>query len=277
MQQHYRREPLVSIVTPVFNSERFIEKTIISIREQTYSNIEHIVVDGGSTDRTLEIVKCYPEIRLISERDEGMYDAINKGLRLARGSILAYLNSDDLYLPNTVEIAVESFNKWPDLEIIYGDCYFIDEYGKILYKEKAPQFDWALFLSLRGQIVSQPAIFWQKKIHEKYGFFNTDYKLCGDYDFFMRVFSGKLARHCGHTTAMFRIHSCALSQKTVYDMKVEGQKIWKKWELDRQLYKKDILWKNLKYRFSNWQIMLTWNYWQNLCVKIFVHFFLREN
>jgi glycosyltransferase involved in cell wall biosynthesis len=261
--------PKVTIITPTFNSERFIEQTILSIRQQSYPCIEHIIVDGGSTDRTLEIVRGYPEIRVISEPDEGIYDALNKGLRLARGDILAYLNSDDLYTPNAVEIAVESFKKWSELELIYGDCYRVDEQGKILYKYRSAPFDWDLFVSRRGLLISQPTAFWRRHIHEKYGFFDKNYKLSGDYDFFMRVFAGKEVRHCGCIIAMFRIHPDAMSQKLLHDMKLETQRIWNKWEKARQVSNKNknIFLKSLMHRMLNWRVMLTMSYWRAFYIK----------
>ncbi len=121
--------PLVSIVTPSLNQGRFIQETILSVKDQTYPNIEHIIVDGGSTDGTLDIIKKYEgtyKMRWVSEPDSGQSDAINKGWRMAKGEILAYLNSDDTYMPWAVETAVELFSEHPDVAIIVGagDCRF---------------------------------------------------------------------------------------------------------------------------------------------------------
>lgn len=127
--------PRVSIITPSYNQGQFIEETILSVLNQTYPNIEYIIVDGGSTDNTLEVIKKYennPKFKWISEIDEGQYDAINKGFHMARGSILGYINSDDFYLPNAVSKVVNCFNKHEDVEVVYGEWYPIDEEGLVI-------------------------------------------------------------------------------------------------------------------------------------------------
>lgn len=122
---------LVSIVTPSFNQGRFIERTIQSVLEQDYPHIEFIVMDGGSTDETLEILKKYGKrIKWFSEKDEGQSDAINKGIRMAKGDVVAWLNSDDYYLPGIIKKVVEVFKKDPDITMVYGDGYRVDEFGE---------------------------------------------------------------------------------------------------------------------------------------------------
>ena len=118
--------PLVSIVTPTLNQGRFIEATINSIRAQTYDHFEHIVVDGGSTDETLDILAATraPTHALAVGARPGMYDAVNKGMRLASGEILAYLNSDDLYFPWTLETVVEAFGGHPEADVLFGETLY---------------------------------------------------------------------------------------------------------------------------------------------------------
>ena len=109
-----KENPRISIVTPTFNSEEYLETCILSIRNQHYENLEHIIVDGGSTDSTLEIIRKYEldyPLRWISEPDDGMYDAINKGFSMSSGDILAWLNSDDFYFPWTCEVVAGTFYK----------------------------------------------------------------------------------------------------------------------------------------------------------------------
>lgn len=244
---------LVSIITPTLNAERFIQETILSIKAQSYRYIEHIIVDGGSTDRTLDIIQRYENIKLLRGPDKGMYDAINKGIRASQGEIVAYLNADDLYLPDTVQIAVESFIRLPEVELIYGDCYYIDENGKLLFKYRFPQFDWGFFLMRKGSPISQPTTFWRKSVHNKYGFFDASYKLYGDYDFFMRVCSRKLVRHCGHSMAKFRFHSNQVSKEGGLR---ERKLIWDKWESVRKENPKNILWDVIKLKLINYRAIV---------------------
>src|SRR4030095_6506219 len=128
--------PLVSIITPSFNQARYIEATIQSVLSQDYPRIEYLIVDGGSTDETVEIIKKY-EGRLawsVSEQDQGQTDAINKGFGHTNGQILAWLNSDDTYEPGAVSAAVKYLLDHPDVGMVYGDCNFINEDGRVIGK-----------------------------------------------------------------------------------------------------------------------------------------------
>jgi len=188
------KHPLVSIVTPSYNQGLFIEETILSVKNQDYPNIEHIIVDGGSTDSTLEILKKYKStynMHWISEPDEGMYQAINKGLRVARGEIMSYLNSDDLYLPWAVATVVEYFRDSPDVDLFYGDMlgFTIDNQLALRF---SPPFN--LQYIQRTGFLGQPTVFWQRRVFERFGGFDEGLKFVGDCDYWMkagRVFSVK--------------------------------------------------------------------------------------
>ena len=204
---------LVSIITPVFNGNSYLEQTIQSVLGQTYENIEYIVIDGGSTDGSLEIIKKY-EDKLdywISEKDSGMYGAINKGLKIASGDILAYLNSDDLYFPNSVESAADYFNRHPSTELIYGNCEFIGPKNEFLYTYRYPKFRWKSFVSLNTNTIPQPTTFWRRAIHKKIDYFDATLKMCGDFDFYAKV--GKCCRivHINRVLSRFRIHNTSLT------------------------------------------------------------------
>jgi glycosyltransferase involved in cell wall biosynthesis len=122
--------PLVSIITPSLNAVRFIGDTLDSVRAQDYPNIEHVVVDGGSEDGTVDLLRRAPGVVWTSRKDAGMYDAINSGLRMARGEIVAYQNADDRYVtPDAVSTAVRYLRDHPDTDVVYGDFRYIDEVG----------------------------------------------------------------------------------------------------------------------------------------------------
>jgi len=206
-------KPLVSIVTPVFNGKLFLEQTIQSIIAQTYENIEYIIIDGGSTDGTLEVIKKY-EDKIdfwLSEHDSGMYEAINKGLKIASGDILAYLNSDDLYYPDSIKIATEYFSKHPDTELIYGNLDYIGPRNDFLYTYRSPKFRWSNFVSMDTSSIPQPASFWRSTIHKKIGYFDVVLKMCADFDFYGKA--GKCCRidRIKIALARYRIHGAQLT------------------------------------------------------------------
>lgn len=205
--------PRVSVVTPVYNSEKYLKDTIESVLSQTYPNIEYIVIDGGSKDRSVEIIKEYGD-RLsywVSEPDAGMYDAINKGLRRASGDIFAYLNSDDLYCPDTVSTAVNSLMGSPYVDLVFGDCEFIGPDGESLYTYRYPKYRWRSFVSMNYSTIPQPTAFWRRNVHEKVGYFDPNLKMCADFDFFAKVGKSCRVERINQTLASFRVHSASLT------------------------------------------------------------------
>lgn len=161
-------KPLVTVITPSYNQGQFIQATIESVLSQDYPNIEYIIMDGASTDHTAEVVKPYADrLTWISEKDRGQSDAINKGFRIAKGSIVAWLNSDDIYLPGAVSTAVKAFEEHPRTGAIYGEGFQIDKEGKV--KSKFPFTEpfnlWKLTHSL-DYILQQTVFFRRDAIHE---------------------------------------------------------------------------------------------------------------
>src|SRR5512141_110904 len=144
--------PTISIITPSFNQARYIEETLHSVNRQGCGSIEHIVVDGGSTDGTIEILKRYSSmpsyayLRWISEPDRGQTDALNKGFRMATGELIGWLNSDDLYTPQSLLRASAFLNAPPLIDFVYGDYLIIDGAGKTLIEKKEIDFDWDIML-----------------------------------------------------------------------------------------------------------------------------------
>ena len=180
--------PLISIITPSFNQGRFIEETILSIRNQSYNNIEHIVIDGMSTDQTLEVLGRYSSsVKWISEPDTGQTNAINKGLQRSHGEILAYLNSDDLYLPETIHTVVDYFSKHPEIDMVYGDIIHIDEDSKEIEEIKTGLIDIEKYLTGRVYL-PQPTVFFRKKVFDKIGLFDEHLHLAMDFDYWVRIF-----------------------------------------------------------------------------------------
>lgn len=200
--------PLVSIVTPSLNQGRFIEETILSVKNQTYSNIEHIIIDGGSTDNTLDIIKKYEgayNMRWVSESDSGQSDAINKGWRMAKGDILAYLNSDDTYMPWAVGTAVEYFTEHTEVAMVYGGCNVIDERSEITGTHLTKEFDLGKMLC-GDNMVAQPAVFLRKQALNEVGYVDTSLHFAMDLDLWIRIGLRLKTNYLNRHLANFRVY-----------------------------------------------------------------------
>ncbi|KKD61331.1 glycosyl transferase [Grimontia sp. AD028] len=182
----------ISIITVCFNSEKEIEDTIESVKRQTYEDIEYIVVDGGSTDNTNLVVNCYSEVvdLHISENDEGLYDAMNKGIELATGDVIGILNSDDVLMNEVViENIVKAFS--PDIHGVYGDVVFCkqDDLNSVtrFYSSKSASYRGLK----RGIMPAHPSLYLRKECFMDLGVYSLDYKIAADFDFVVRLFSRK--------------------------------------------------------------------------------------
>lgn len=202
------KEPLVSIVTPSYNQARFLESTMQSVLNQDYPSLEYIIVDGESTDGSLEIIKRY-ESKLatwISEPDQGQSDAINKGFSLSRGDIMAWLNSDDLYYPSAVSKAVEFLCANPHVGMVYGDTDIIDENGQILELFNTRQTSYQKLM--RGSVyIPQSATFWRRELWNRVGPLDTSLYFAMDYDLWVRFAKETQIQYIPTLWASFRIHS----------------------------------------------------------------------
>ncbi|MEO5924013.1 MAG: glycosyltransferase family 2 protein [Bryobacteraceae bacterium] len=178
--------PLVSIVTPTFNMGGFIEETICSVLEQDYPNVEYWVVDGGSTDGTLEILARYEgRLRYISEPDGGQSDAINKGFRRSKGVIFTFLNADDTLLPGAIRAAVDAFSTEPLAGVVYGDAWHVAEDGSVLAPYPVEPY-LADNLSRRC-FICQPAAFIRSEAFAAAGMLDADLHYAMDYDLWIRL------------------------------------------------------------------------------------------
>jgi len=204
------KTPLVSIITPSYNQAPYLEETINSVLNQTNPHIEYILIDGGSSDRSVELIKKYSK-RIsywVSEKDRGQTDAINKGFALARGEILAWINSDDTLLPHAVEEAVQFLQDHPEIGLVYGDANFIDENSRIIGQFPAAQTD--LKRLRRGYVhIPQQASFFRKSLWDQVGPLDPDFFFAMDYDLWVRIASNSEIKYIQRTWANFRLHSDA--------------------------------------------------------------------
>jgi glycosyltransferase involved in cell wall biosynthesis len=205
--------PKISIITPSYNQGKFIEQTIQSVLSQNYSDLEYIVMDGGSTDNTVEILKKYGgKLKWFSEKDKGQSDAINKGLKMATGDIVTWLNSDDYYLPETLKKVGEFFINNAKAQWVTGDYKIVDENGKEIqsfvrsYKNilRSLPFSSTLYIA---NYINQPSTFWKRSLMNEVGFVNENYHLCMDYDLWLRIYQKYPLNTLNTPLSAFRIHS----------------------------------------------------------------------
>ena len=211
--------PKISIITPSHNQGQFLEQTILSIINQNYPNLEYIVVDGGSTDKSVDIIKKYEEhlAYWVSEKDRGQTHAINKGLIYASGEIINWLNSDDLMSPGALHLIAEEFNKNPEADFYFGDFSMIDYHGRVLFARKSPPYNFhALFYG--RQLSAKPSVFFNRGLLEKLGDLDESLSFCMDLEFWIRsADKGMKFRQIKEILTMARIH---MDAKTVQHPKM---------------------------------------------------------
>ena len=229
--------PKISIVTPSYNQGKFIEETILSVLNQNYPNLEYIVIDGGSIDNSVEVIKKYQNriAYWVSERDRGQSHAVNKGFKRANGDIIGWLNSDDTYLPQCFKHVVKAFREIPDSDAVYGNFVQTDEKDKVLRKRHVFsrfRYETLLFHPYLGQ----PAVFFRKKVLHKVGYLDENLSYAMDWDFLLRMKRRCKMVYINHFLATYRLHT---GSKTFYQ--------WK----DKALEDQCIFVKNKVRRFHN--------------------------
>lgn len=201
---------LVSVITPSFNQARYLEETIHSVLDQQGVELEYIIIDGGSTDGSREIIEKYAPLLAgwVSEKDRGQTDAINKGFARARGDILAWLNSDDTYEPGAIQAAVEYLTAHPQTGLVYGDAHYIDEHSRIIGRFPAAQTD---YRKLRqGYVhIPQQAAFFRAELWRKVGPLDPDFFFAMDYDLWVRLAAISQVDYVPKLWANFRLHADA--------------------------------------------------------------------
>jgi len=200
-------QPLVSVITPSFNQARYLEATIQSVLSQDYAPIEYILIDGASTDGSTAIIRKYEDhfAYWVSEKDNGQAEAINKGLSRAKGEIVAWLNSDDYYLPNTVSAAVRVFESNPNVVMVYGDMLAVDEQGQTINILKYRQLSLEDLLCF--QIIGQPSVFFRRAALEKTGLLDTSLHFLLDHHLWIRIAQQGKILHIPQTWSAARYHA----------------------------------------------------------------------
>jgi len=206
----------ISIIVPSYNQGQFLERTILSILNQNYPNLELVIIDGGSTDNSVNIIKKYEKYidYWVSEKDRGQSDALNKGFLKATGEIIGWQNSDDIYLPGCFLKVAELFRNSPKVDIIYGNRFDINKEDKIIGRSVFTRFSSVVY-RYDGMPLGTQSVFWRKNLFSKIGMLDIDFNLAMDYEFFMRAavrgvrfknvpyYFGAMRRHDSAKTEMF--------------------------------------------------------------------------
>lgn len=205
--------PKISVVTPCFNSIGTIRETIESVMRQAYPAWEHVVFDGGSTDGTVELLKEYPHLIWISEKDQGHYHAMNKGIDRATGEVVAVLNADDCYRPGALKKVGEAFAAHPEWDGLFGDIVFVAGNGREIFRREEAVFDYDVLRFSGICYVIHPTLFVKKSVYVKLGAFrHKELKNCADYDFVLRL--GRDGSRIGHVPELlvnYRWHEAGQS------------------------------------------------------------------
>jgi glycosyltransferase involved in cell wall biosynthesis len=212
-----------SVITPSYNQAAFLERTIKSVISQNYPNLEYIIIDGGSTDGSVDLIKKYEDkiSYWISEKDKGQSHAFNKGLERATGEIIGWINSDDIYYPNAIKECAKIFENRPDADAIFSNYNFIDENDNVLKTRKEIPYDYKIYLWSKGCYHANCAGFFRRKCFENFGGLREDLQYAMDYEFYLRLGQNKcIIIHSNDVWGAYRFHDKSKSvSATLIDKK----------------------------------------------------------
>ena len=226
--------PKITVVTPSFNSIHTIRETIESVLKQNYPNLEHIVMDGGSTDGTVELLKSYPHLKWFSERDEGHYHAMNKGIQMATGEAINILNADDCFCDGILKKIGSTLAAHPEWDGVFGDMIFVDDNGKEIFRREEAYWD-PQIVRLGFGLGQHQTLFVCKKTYDRLGLLrHKDFKNCCDFEFLMRMAHAKCKiGHVHDYVVLYRYHQHGQSadKRVLENMKLESAQIRREYGL----------------------------------------------
>lgn len=279
-----------SIITPCYNSKEYIEQCILSIKNQSYLNYEHIIVDGGSTDGTLEIIKQYEKtysMKWISEKDQGMYDAINKGFSMAEGDVFSWINADDCYMPWSLQAVADCMEKYPYVQWVTGIPTTFNIKGMLYFRSgyKVKTYNRKCIAKgehhIRGKgAIQQESTFWRKQLWERVGNIDLRFKTAGDFDLWRRFAQYESLYTLNTILAGFRIRDGQKSEDTItYCKEFEEYCTWQNfiwWLCDKIFHINKI------YYYRNRKMLLNLSYSNNrearvADIKEYINTFLLKN
>jgi glycosyltransferase involved in cell wall biosynthesis len=271
--------PKISIITPSFNSIHTIRETIESVRTQDYPHVEHIVMDGGSKDGTIEVLKEYPHLRWVSEKDEGHYHAMNKGILASTGDVVEILNSDDCLRPSALSAVGQAFAERPEWDAVFGDIVFVDAENKEIYRREEAIWDYDVMRFSGVCYVIHPALFVRRSVHDKLGLYpHKRFLNSADYAFELEL--GRAGCRIGHVNALlinYRYHEYGQSadRRVTDNMQREGAIIRRehgvpdgiRGSILRTLYRARRQWQKLRYRGKCDLVPGTWHLRKHMKTK----------
>ena len=227
--------PMISVITPSYNQVKYLEQTIQSVLMQGYPNLEYIIIDGGSTDGSIDIIKKY-ESQLaywVSEPDRGQVDAINKGLKVATGDWVGWQNSDDIYYQGALLDLAKAASKANGVDLMIGNIMLIGPDDRELRDIRYVKPTYRSLIA-EGMVIANQAAFWRRKIHDQVGYLNDTYECSFDYEWFLRLLKETKARHVNSMWGGFRLHEGAKTHAITAKFAVENREILKGREVSKR-------------------------------------------